>query len=191
VGARHLINKSATFEPTVPPKVFNRKRTGGSVTNAEKSLVAQFVADQPSEITTRQVNALGRLMRRTPDAIRKLIEEARENFQSNADFYVKAHKQAVETALDATDRFGNPDPKALDAAIRGSQWALENVSAEGVRVVDKAKTEGPTGPRILVGINVGGLNTSQSTNDTTSTSASTVVTEIEGEGENPSKSESL
>jgi hypothetical protein len=37
---------------------------------------------------------------------------------------------------------------------------MENMSAEGQRVVDvKAAGKGDMGPRIMVGINIGGMNT--------------------------------
>jgi hypothetical protein len=61
--------------------------------------------------------------------------------------------------LAVTNKEGEHDPKALDVAARASQWAMENLSAEGQRIVDKpAAGKGDMGPRILVGINLGGMN---------------------------------
>ena len=130
----------------------------GKPTEAEQSLVSQFIADQKAEVTPSQITSLSKLMRRSKDTVVKMIETAREEFQSNAEFYVRAHKEAVESALGTTDRFGNPDSKALDAAMRGSQWAMENLAAEGQRIVEKVKSDGPSGPRIMVNIGIGAKN---------------------------------
>ena len=150
VGARAIVQKS--LHSLEKPKVFHPGKRGGPATHAEQSIVAQFIADQPKEVTEVQVAALSRLLRRNKDVIRGLIEKAREDFQESAGFYVKAHKDAVAAAL------ANGDAKSLDAGIMGAQWAIENVSAEGVRIVDKKAAEGPTGPKILVNIALGGLN---------------------------------
>jgi hypothetical protein len=158
MGARAIVQKPPVLLEK-PRKVFHPGKRAGLPTKAEQSIVAQFVADQPREVTESQVTSLSKLLRRSKDVVRGLIEKAREEFQDSAGFYVKAHRTAVEQALETTDRFGNRDAKALDAAMRGAQWAIENVSAEGVRIVDKAKDAGgPTGPRIMVNIALGGLN---------------------------------
>jgi hypothetical protein len=153
-GARTVIARKP------PEKVFEPKaKRGGQVTKVEQALVTQFVLDQPREVTTSQVNSLAKVLRRSRDVVKSMVERAREDFQTSADFYVKAHKQSVELALNVTNKDGEHDPKALDVAARSSQWALENLAAEGVRVIDKPNAgKGETGPRIMVGINVGGLN---------------------------------
>jgi hypothetical protein len=157
-GARSVISRQV---PTQPDKVFEPKsKRGGSVSDAEQALVTQFVLDQPREVTTAQVTALSRVLRRTKEAVKEMVVRAREDFSASADFYVKSHKTSVERALNVTNREGEHDPKALDVAARASQWALENLSAEGQRIVDKPSAgKGDMGPRIMVGINIGGLNT--------------------------------
>lgn len=154
-GARSVVSRRP------PEKIFEpRSKRGGPVTQTERALVTKFVNDQPREMTTSQVNSLAKVLRRSREVVRSLVEDAREEFQASADFYVKAHKESVTKALLVTNKDGEHDPKALDVAARSSQWALENLSAEGVRVVDKPTAgKGETGPRIMVGINVGGLNT--------------------------------
>lgn len=176
VGARAIVQKS--LHSVEKPKVFHPGKRGGATTHAEQSIVAQFVADQTKEVTETQVAALSRLMRRSKDVIRKLIEKAREDFQESAGFYVSAHKQAVAAAL------ANGDAKSLDAGIKGAQWAIENVSAEGVRIVDKKAAEGPTGPRIMVNIAMGGMNKQTEPVEAT-------VAEVVGDPQDPPKSESL
>ncbi len=129
------------------PKVFNR---GGSVTQTEKALVHQFVADQPSAIRPSQVTALAKVLRRSRDAVKSMIEEAREDLASGIGDYVRAHKEAMTMAL------ANGDAKSLEVAARAAQWGLENISIEGVRVVDKAKGE-DNGVRVFIGVKVGGM----------------------------------
>ena len=129
-------------------KIFTKRQ--GSPTKAEKELVAQFVMDQPGGITPRQTTSLARVLRRSKELTKQMIEDARENFVESAGRYVDIHKQATEAAL------ANGDAKSLEVAVRGSQWALENLSEEGVRIVDKASSES-TGTKIMVGIQVGGI----------------------------------
>lgn len=125
-------------------------RRHGTATKAEKAFVAQFIADQPTAITPQQERSLAKTMRRSKDLIRSMIEEARENFVAGAQDYVDIHKQATAGALRTMD---------FDAALKGSQWALEHISAEGARIVDPPKAmTGPTGPRIQIGIKVGGID---------------------------------
>jgi acyl-CoA reductase-like NAD-dependent aldehyde dehydrogenase len=131
-----------------PQKSYKRY---GVPTDADKAVVAQMVMDHPSEVSTKQVNALAVALRRPRHVIKELVERARENFVSHAEDYVRLHFETTQKAAE------QDDPKALDAALRGSQWALEHMGAEGVRVVEKA---GPTekGSKILIGIKVGGID---------------------------------
>lgn len=150
-SARDILHSKEDTGVAVPakrPKVFNRP---GPLSPVEKEFVHQFVADQPREITTGQITALSRVMRRSRDAVKELINEAREDLASNIGDYVRAHKQAMNMALD------NGDPKSLEVATRAAQWGMENIAIEGVRVVDKAKSE-DTGMRIQVGVLIGGVN---------------------------------
>ncbi len=125
-----------------------KKRTKPS--DAEKAVVAAVVLDSPAEVTPQQVTALATALNRTPAAIKKLVQEARTMLVSSAGDYVKIHKRATELALQ------NGDAKSLDVAIKASQWAIANISADGARVVDKASTE-PQGQRIFIGIKMGGM----------------------------------
>jgi hypothetical protein len=158
-GARSVVSRSK------PETVFEPKsKRGGVPTKTEQALVTQFVRDQPREVTQSQVNALAKVLRRSRETVKEMVSRAREDFQTSADFYVKAHKESVEKALKVTNKDGEHDPKALDVAARSSQWALENLAAEGVRVIDKPNAgKGDTGPRIVIGIGVGGLNKPEST----------------------------
>lgn len=128
-----------------------RSRRIGPVTDAERDLVAKFVQDQPAELSTKQVNALSTVLRRTKEKTIELIEQARERLIDSAKDYVNAHKKAIQMAL------ANGDAKSLEVAVRGSQWAMENISEGSTRIVDKGST-GPQGTQILIGVKIGGMN---------------------------------
>jgi hypothetical protein len=153
-GARSVVSRNP------PPRVFEPKtKRTGSITKVEQALVSQFVLDQPREVTEKQVTALSRVLRRSKDAVKGMVAAAREDFNASADFYVNAHKTSVSRALAVTNKEGEHDPKALDVAARASQWAMENLSAEGQRIVDAPTAgKGNLGPRIVVAVRVGGLN---------------------------------
>lgn len=130
-------------------KTFYRR---GAPSKAEKAMVAQVVQDFPGEVGPTQVKALATTLKRTKEAVKAMIDQARENFVSEAESYVNIHKQVVTTAL------ANGDAKSLDVALKGSQWALENIGSDGSRVIEVAKA-GPGGTKVMVGIQIGGMRT--------------------------------
>ncbi len=138
----------ATGVPSVTKKkqgrLFKRR---GQFTKPEKEFIAQVVQDQPREMTTKQVNALSTVLRRSRAAVKEVVEQARENFVAQADRYVEVHREAVEQALASGDS---------EVAMKGSQWYLEHVSAEGTRIVDKGQS-GPQGTKIMIGVALGGV----------------------------------
>ena len=133
-------------------QIFKRQ---GPVSTTEKQFIAQFVQDQPAEITPKQVTALASTMRRSKDLVRQMIEEAKDNFQGAAKRYVEIHKEAIEAAL------LNGDSKSLHVAVQGSQWAMENLSAEGVSIVSKKQDGGSGAGKIMIGIQIGGMRADQ------------------------------
>lgn len=156
-----------------PPKTktFSGKRAG-ALTKTTKDLVKAFVEDQPATVTEEQIRALAKLTRHTPATMRKCVEDTRADLAGRLERYANIHMGATELAL-AT---GN-----VEAAQKGAQWALENVSVGGERVVNKAPTgSGPAAPatsnNVFVGVQLGGVD---------STRFNTVVTEpiIEADAE--------
>ena len=147
-------------------------RRVGTTTQEEKDLVRQFVMDQPGEIQPRQERSLALTMRRSPDTVRHLIAEAKLHLGEAVEHYVDVHRQAVDTAL------ANGDAKSLEVAVRGSQWAMENIAVDGVRVIEQA-SKTPTGPRIMIGVRIGGANTTDNGGN-----PDTVVNVINGESAN-------
>ena len=131
-----------TFVP-----IFSKFKRSGSITDAEQALIDRFVADQPREISTDQVKALAKVLRRRPSTVADCIQRARENFVSVAEGYVEVHQLAVEGALNRRD---------FDTAAKHAEWALEHLSQEGQRVVDRDVVE-THAPKILIGVNLGGL----------------------------------
>lgn len=123
----------------------------GQITGPERQLVAQLVHEHPRELSEQQVNGLARAMRRSPAVVKELVERAKEDFVSQADHYVQVHRQATDQAL------ANGDAKSLGVAVEASQWFLEKVSEQGVRVIEKEQ-KADTGQRILIGIKIGGID---------------------------------
>ncbi len=139
-GARSVLPKDIK-------KTFYRR---GAPSKAERAMVAQVVQDFPGELQNAQVTSLARTLKRTKEAVKEMILQAKENFVSEAESYVSIHKRVVETALE------NGDSKSLEVALKGSQWAIENIGSEGSRIIEAAK-EGPQGMKLLIGVNIGGL----------------------------------
>ena len=140
--------------PAVPAKKKpkqRRPRKLGKVSQAEKNLVAQVVADSALEPSSGEVKALAVALRRPISIVKRIIDDARDKFVHNARDYVEIHHKAVKKALQ------NGDAKSLDVAVHGSAWAIEHTSGEGSRIVEKdAKQEG--GMKVLIGVKIGGLN---------------------------------
>lgn len=130
--------------------IFSNKRAGAP-SQVEKDFVAQFVADQPGGLTTRQENALATALRRPRDTVRKMLDEAREIVAGNTVRYANIHLQAAEDALASDSMMGK------EVAGKLAQWALTNASLDGKRVIDKAASEN-TGTKIIVGVKIGGVN---------------------------------
>jgi hypothetical protein len=127
------------------------KRTG-IITKVEKDLIARVVADQSSEMTERQINALAVVTRRSKALVKKAVEEAHETFVDRSKRYVDIHLQAVEAGLNrGTD-------KGLEVAQKGSQWAIENISEQGARVIEKQAKDDNAGARIMIGVKIGGID---------------------------------
>jgi ribosomal protein S9 len=139
--------KKITLQPDPKLKGKQYKRRT-NITPAEKALIAQVVQESPFAVPDAQIGSLARGLRRKKEDIKKMIEEARENFVTSAQRYVEIHKAATEQALEKGDS---------EQALKGSQWALTNISAEGARIVDKVNNETNT-PKVLVGIRIGGVS---------------------------------
>ena len=122
----------------------------GPPSKAEKQFIGQLVADNGGVLTKRQVKAAAELLQRQPRMIRKHIERARREFNGRALKYVDLHMKAVE------DGINTGDPKGIEAGMKGAQWAIERISHEGARIVDKEANQ-PSGTRVMVGIQIGGL----------------------------------
>ncbi len=147
--SRAVKDSLASGEPIAPKKhrpakVFKRQ---GKLSEAEVDLVTQLVQDQPREMPESQINALAKGLRRSRARIKEVVENARDRFVEQTDRYVDIHRQATEGALDTDD---------FKTAQLGAQWFLENVAAEGARMIDKAKVEAPKGTQIMIGIRMGG-----------------------------------
>ncbi len=103
-------------------------------------------------VSEGQVTALAKVLRRSTDDAKKLIEDAKDVLINNTKRYATIHMQATEDALT------EGSAKSLDVATKAAQWALENIAEGATRVVEKA-APAATGTKVMVGIQFGGRNT--------------------------------
>lgn len=120
----------------------------------QKAIVTAALADNKGYLSNQQINGLAKALHRSKEVIRDLVDQAREDLAASAVDYVKMHKQATQDAL------ANGDAKSLEVAVKASQWAMNNISHDGKRIVDKP-TSGPVGTKIMLGIKLGGLSESE------------------------------
>lgn len=142
-----------------------KRPKGGRVTKREKRVVEEVVRSQIDQnMSLPQVKALAITLDRSTATTKRLIEEARANLHQKAQFYVDSHLQAVQNALANIDT----DARYADAAIKGSQWALERINEGGARIIDKDQTSGTSNlPRLAVAIAIGGVDMTAVASDPT------------------------
>ena len=148
MGARSVLKD-------LPPAPFGPRRSRrrhGKPTQQDQAIVEGVVANTPGGLKDSEVRALAKVMRKSPDVVTGLIVQARDKFLDSAERYVTIHKEAVEAAL------ADGSAAALEQAIKGSQWAIENLAAEGQRIIDKPEKNSGNGVKIMVGVALGGLN---------------------------------
>jgi hypothetical protein len=104
------------------------------MTTAEHAIVQGV---DPTADVAEAARTLSPIMRRTPEALRKAIRDARERLTSNAGLYVELHAKAATKAATRGD-------------ARPAQWALEHLSEGSERIVQPA----PQAPAVQVGVSV-------------------------------------
>ena len=127
----------------------------GSLSPAENAVVGEVVSAQDAadlEVTREQVHGMAVALRRSPSAITVAITRAREKLHASAEFYVDAHRQAVQGALRA---------EMYDVARKGATEMIEKLSTtdetgKTVRIVEKPDS-GSTMPSVMIGIALWGL----------------------------------
>jgi hypothetical protein len=121
------------------------------VSPIERDMIARFVMDQAQPITPVQERAMARMLRRAPEVVKDLIQDARVTFAKRAPRYVDIHLRATEKALASGTMNG------LETALRGSQWAIERIAQDGARVIDPPNAAASSAPRIIIGVEVGAI----------------------------------
>jgi hypothetical protein len=130
------------------PKTKRKYHRSGTPTKTEKKIAEKLIEDAKGLITPQQEKALARVFNRPVGTVKKILTDARANLQKDAEFYVNAHRQSVEDAL-ATNQ--------VDVARKGAAWAIERISGEGKRLVDKPDA-GPASPvNVMVGVRLGNV----------------------------------
>ena len=107
----------------------------GRMTIAERALLEGV---DPKADIALAAKALAPVLRRTPEALRAAITDARERLVSRAGEYADLHQKAARVAASK----GNSAP---------SEWALTHLVHDGLRVVD-APTREANDNRVLVNI---------------------------------------
>lgn len=111
------------------------------------TIVERLLQDQPGELTSQQMRALATLTRRTPEMVKSIIESAREKLYARVEEYTDMHFAATQGALADGD---------FKTTAHASQWAMENIGVDGVRVIDKLKEAPTKAPQVMIGIRLGG-----------------------------------
>lgn len=130
-----------------------RKRSGRKKMT-ESQAIEKVVAMNLGKVSSTEVTTLAQKLHRREDTMKRWVQDAKEKFLKNASRYVEIHHQAVEDALAA----GSEDPKYLEVATRGAQWAIERLRVGNEGVVEQEKTGPSEGLKVLIGVKVGGLN---------------------------------
>lgn len=148
-GARDVIRRAKTSATT---KVRRGSSTGLPLETTE-AIVKASVMNMGREPNAKDVRALARVTGQAIARIEEIIQTAKEEFHQSAIDYVRLHKKATEDAAAMISE----DPKYADAALKASQWAIEKMSLGGKGVVESAKkAESTSGPKIMIGIKLGG-----------------------------------
>ena len=128
----------------------HKRRKRGPLSHVEKTLVDAAITDRGrlNTLSTKQVEAVATILERPLPTVHSVIAKARETFQRNAQRYVDAHAET----LNSHDH---------DVRRKSAQWAIEHLSsrdAQGhveriVEVVESASA----GVKVQIGVQLGGL----------------------------------
>lgn len=149
--AKSLPKRSKRMRRKGEPKPIKPRRKG-RLSDDEKSIIDAIIITNQGNIEPSLAKATGLILNRDAQTTAHAMAKAREKFAANASNYVDIHKAAVDLAL------ANDDP---DVARKGAEWAIEHMSARHSdgkveRIIEAAATQ-DTQPKIMIGINLGGL----------------------------------
>lgn len=148
-------------DPALKPKPIKHKtklqKAGilakpGSLTSIEKSIIGHLVQDTPGDIPNTQVEATALALRRNPAIVRSEMTKARDKLVERAEWYVDKHAESLTKALEIGE---------VGEARKAAEWAIEKISARDkdgkVERIIEGATIADTQPKIMIGINLGGL----------------------------------
>ena len=164
MGARSILTAPPYQTPGQIKMARLRSMRGGDTTKATLAaahlksttdLVQNLVDRKKGVVTVRDVKALAAVTGENLTRLQMILVEAKEKFAAAAVDYVNLHKQATEAAV------ANGDAKSLGVATAAAQWAIEKMSHEGKRIIEKEVVkEGNSGTKIMIGLQLGGKNPS-------------------------------
>lgn len=82
-------------------------------------------------------------------ALKQHLVEARQAFRTHALPYVLMRLRATAEALETGD---------YPTVIKSADFALEQLSEQGVRIIDPTKAEASKGPTVMIGLALGGID---------------------------------
>lgn len=175
MGARSILT-APPYQTPGQLKMAGLRAMRGSSVKAERAaahlksttdLVQNLVDRKKGMVTVRDVKALAAVTGESPTRLQMILVEAKEKFAASAVDYVKMHKETTQAALtlgrgqEIDGVLIGGDPKALDVAMKASQWAIEKMSHKGERIIEKdVVKEGNSGTKIMIGLQLGGKNPS-------------------------------
>jgi hypothetical protein len=122
------------------------------LSTSEKAIIETIVRDTPGEFVPAQIEATAIVLKRSPSAIARAVEDAKQRLQERASEYVDLHMDAAKKALEINE---------VGEARKAAEWALEHISAtddQGKRVsIVESKASESNAPTIKIGIALGGL----------------------------------
>lgn len=126
-------------------------------TLAQKIAAVEAWVKKRDIVSKETVASLATRFHLSAKEVRVVIDRARYKLAAHAEAYVEAHMLSVELGLEIARDGGKQAAAGLQVAQKGAEWALERIGQGHSRVLDAPKAQGATGPQIVIGIQVGGI----------------------------------
>lgn len=149
----------------------------------EKIAAVEAWVKKRDTIGESTVVSLAKQFKLSAKEVKVVIDRARYKLAANAEAYVDAHMLSVEMGLEIARDGGKSAAQGLKVAQDGAQWALERIGQGHSRVLDAPKAQGATGPQIVIGIQVGGIQAKNTVDPDVIDAESSVIVTPKSEAE--------
>ena len=124
---------------TKPKKKRTYKRPG-KTTKDEKEVIKAVVRQTGGDVPLDKTMALAKVFNRPVSTIKKQIQTAKEDLAADAGFYVDAHRDVVETALEVGKAtFNDKLLASFDLGTHEERWVT---GAQGDKVASTISSSG-------------------------------------------------